>query len=89
MTLDLTFPDPYQNNTDLSGKDVTFEVTVLSKTVENVPELTDQFVAENYEDYSTVEALRAAVADSLEQDEYCLLYTSKGRTCLLWTVSSF
>lgn len=70
VTLDLTFPDPYQNNTDLSGKDVTFEVTVLSKTVENVPELTDQFVAENYEDYSTVEELRAAVADSLEQDEY-------------------
>ena len=38
--------------------------------MENVPELTDQFVAENYEDYSTVEELRAAVADSLEQDEY-------------------
>ena len=24
-------PDPYQNNTDLSGKDVTFEVTVLQQ----------------------------------------------------------
>lgn len=70
VTLDLTFPDPYQNNTDLSGKDVTFEVTVLSKTVENVPELNDEFVKENYEDYSTVEELRAAVADSMEQDEY-------------------
>lgn len=27
-TLELSFPDPYQNNPDLSGKPVTFEVTV-------------------------------------------------------------
>ncbi len=35
VTLDLTFPDPYTANEDLSGKDVTFKVTVLSKTVYN------------------------------------------------------
>ncbi len=32
ITLDLTFPDPYTNNTDLSGKAVTFEVTVTAIT---------------------------------------------------------
>ena len=67
-SLDLTFPDPYQNNTELSGKDVTFEVTVLSKTVETVPELTDAFVAENYDDMETVAELRSAVAEALEAD---------------------
>lgn len=32
VTLELTFPDPYTNNTDLSGKDVTFVVTVSAIT---------------------------------------------------------
>ena len=34
-------------NTDLSGKPVTFEVTIKSKLVEVVPELNDEFVKEN------------------------------------------
>ena len=67
MTLDLTFPDPYQHNEDLSGKDVTFEVKVLSKTVSEVPELSDDFVKSNYDAFATVSELRA-----------CLLYTSAG-----------
>lgn len=70
VTLDLTFPDPYQNNEDLSGKDVTFEVKVLSKTVSEVPELSDDFVKSNYDDFATVSELRAAVADTMEQNEY-------------------
>lgn len=69
VTLNLKFPDPYQVNPDLSGKDVTFAVTVLSKDVKKVPELDEAFVKENSE-YKTVAEYRAAVAKDLEQKEY-------------------
>ncbi len=67
VTLDLQFPDPYPNNTELSGKDVTFEVTVKSKVVKVMPELTDDFIKENT-DYKTVDAYRAAVREQLEAE---------------------
>jgi len=51
LDLDLTFPDPYENNPDLAGKAVVFHVTV-NKVMENqIPELDDAFV-EKY--FSTV-----------------------------------
>ncbi|MBR5517144.1 MAG: trigger factor, partial [Firmicutes bacterium] len=77
VSLDLKFPDPYQNNTDLSGKDVTFKVTVLSKQVKDVPEFNDEFVTKN-SDYKNTDEYTAAVAKSLEQEEYDdQLYTIK------------
>lgn len=48
VDLNLTFPDPYTNNEELSGKPVLFEVTVNSKSVMVTPELTDGWVSENY-----------------------------------------
>lgn len=69
VTLNLQFPDPYNNNEELSGKDVTFEVTVLSKNVQNVPEFNEDFVKEN-SDYETVEEYRSFVASDLEEQEY-------------------
>lgn len=69
VTLDLKFPDPYENNEELSGRDVTFEVTVLSKDVKKVPEFNEEFVKEN-SDYDTVEEYRSAVGKELEQQEY-------------------
>lgn len=69
VTLNLTFPDPYTANEELSGKDVTFKVTVLSKNVSTTPEFDEDFVREN-SDYETVEEYRAAVAEELEQSEY-------------------
>ena len=43
-TIKVTFPDPYQNNPDLAGKEAEFTVTInkISKTV--TPELTDTLV---------------------------------------------
>ena len=42
----VTFPDPYQNNPNLSGKETTFEITIKKILGEDVvPELTDDFVA--------------------------------------------
>lgn len=39
LTLELAFPDPYPNNTELSGKPVTFEVTV--KKIEGFEDVSD------------------------------------------------
>ena len=68
-TLELTFPDPYLNNEDLSGKPVVFTVTVNSVSEENVPELNDDFVKSLKEDYKTVEEYQAAVRADLEEQE--------------------
>lgn len=67
--INVTFPDPYDNNTDLSGKDAIFEITVLSKTETVVPELNEEFVKNN-SDYKTVEEYKEAIAKSLEQEAY-------------------
>lgn len=69
VTMNLTFPDPYTSNEELSGQAVTFEVGVLSKTVENTPVLSDEFVKEN-SDFATVAEYKAYVAKELEQEEY-------------------
>ena len=45
VTLNLTFPDPYDNNPDLAGKPVVFDVTINGISVSETPELTDDFVA--------------------------------------------
>lgn len=63
----VTFPDPYTNNTDLSGKEAVFTVTVNSIQVEVVPELTDEFIAENTES-KTVAEYRESTRAELEQN---------------------
>ena len=69
VTLNLTFPDPYKNKEEYSGKNVTFKVKVLSKNVEKVPELDEEFVKAN-SDYESVADYRNAIAKELEQNEY-------------------
>ena len=69
VTLDLKFPDPYENNEELSGQEVTFEVTVLSKNVQKTPELNEDFVKAN-SDCETVEEYRKSVADDVEKAKY-------------------
>ncbi len=64
LSLDLTFPDPYDNNPDYSGKDVNFAVTINSISVENVPELTDELVKENT-DYDTIDAYKTSIRDEI------------------------
>ena len=65
ITAELKFPDPYPNNTDLSGKDVTFVITVLSKSEKVIPELNEDFV-KKYSDKKTVDEFRTYVAEQLE-----------------------
>lgn len=69
--LNLTFPDPYQNNPDLAGKEVIFKVTVNAVKEKVVPELTDEFVQSVSSDDKTVADYRQTVRDSiLEQKNY-------------------
>ncbi len=40
ITINIKFPDPYPNNEDLSGKPVSFDITVKSGTRQAIPEIT-------------------------------------------------
>lgn len=55
VTLDLTFPDPYEMNPDLSGKAVQFKVKI--NKISAAPEVTDTWVAENTE-FKTVDEFK-------------------------------
>ena len=48
--VNVTFPEPYPNNTDLSGKDAVFVTTINYIEEEKTPELTDDFVAEYWQE---------------------------------------
>ena len=65
VDLQLKFPDPYQNNPDYAGKDVTFTVKVNGIFEMVDPELTDAFIAENT-DSTTVAEYRQYLADKLK-----------------------
>lgn len=69
FNVEVTFPDPYPNNTDLSGKDAVFVTTVNHISEQKYPELTDSFVAENFADegWKTVAELRAGLSEELAE----------------------
>ena len=66
--VNVTFPDPYQNNPDLAGKEAVF-VTTLNHINETIlPELTDDWVKENTNEYlglTSADDLRDHVRDQL------------------------
>ena len=64
--IELNFPDPYQKNPDLSGKEVVFTVTLNGINEQIIPELTDEYVAGlGIENCSTVEDYRKFIHDGL------------------------
>ena len=65
VSLDLTFPDPYPQDTEKSGKAVNFLVNINDAYEYVTPELTDELVAEN-SDYETVEDYAKAAREQLE-----------------------
>lgn len=66
VSLDLQFPDPYENDPDKAGEDVNFAVTINSISVKTTPELTDALVKDNTE-YDTIEAYRNSIKENLEK----------------------
>lgn len=68
--VEATFPDSYTNNPDLSGKVAVFTVTVNSISVNEVPELTDEYVQSlALEECSTVEEYKDYIYDMLLEQE--------------------
>lgn len=66
--VNVTFPTPYENNEDLSGKDAVFVTTINYIEEENTPELTDSFVKEHWkesEGWSTVAETTEGVREEL------------------------
>lgn len=73
VSLDLTFPDPYSANTDLSGKAVVFNVTIrgiVTETDATYDTLTDEYVAKNFSSYgfTTVDGMKSDVREYLESE---------------------
>lgn len=64
VTLNLKFPDPYQNNPDLAGKDVQFKVKI--NKISAPAELTDEWVSNNT-DVKTVDEYKAEIKESLTE----------------------
>ncbi len=60
VTLDIAFPDPYINNAALSGKSVTFTVTVDAIYNDVIPEMNDDFV-KKISDFTTVDEYKSSV----------------------------
>lgn len=70
--VNVTFPDPYENNPDLAGKDAVFVTTINYIVEEEDPELTDEFVTENLKDdygYESVEDVKAKITDTLQANK--------------------
>lgn len=73
--INVTFPDPYKNNEELSGKDAVFNITInyIEETV--IPEFDDDFIAENLPDYESADAYRQSIYDNLyKQNMYNALF---------------
>lgn len=69
VTLNLTFPNPYQSDTSLSGKAVRFEVKINSVKRTTYQELTDEIVKKISENaYDSVKEYKAYVQQTLETD---------------------
>lgn len=68
--LNLTFPDPYQNNPDLAGQAVVFTVTVNTVKETIVPELTDEFVSEYIGGYTTAQEYVDSIRETLNTNTY-------------------
>lgn len=67
VTVEVTFPEDYDGE-DVAGKDASFAVTINSISV--LPELTDEFVAENLSDegVSTADEYRASVENRFYEE---------------------
>lgn len=82
VTVDVTFPEDY--NEEMAGKDASFAVTIHG--IQTVPELTDEFVAENLsetEEVSTAAEYRAKVEQDFREEhlsEYLKNYVVENST---------
>ena len=83
FSFDVTFPEDY-GNTQLAGVGVTFVCTVHAILGDELiyPELTDEFVSENF-GYSNAEEFRIAYRSSVEEEKKS--YVESNMFSALWT----
>ena len=67
--IQVQFPDPYDRNPDMAGVVADFHIVLNSIAVENVPELTDEWVKENSEKSQTVDEYREEIRSDLEKEQ--------------------
>ena len=67
--LNLTFPENYGKE-ELNGQEVVFQVTVNSVSVEETPELTDEFVAAFLPEFSNAEGYLSVLRENLNYVSY-------------------
>ena len=70
--IEVTFPDPYENNPDLAGKDAVFTVTVNHIVETYTYELTDDFVVDNLQKdygYTSIADMREKIAADLHDTQ--------------------
>lgn len=67
--LNLTFPENYGKE-ELNGQDVVFNVTVNSVKEEVIPELTDELIKENFDQFTTVAEYTEALKESLNTEAH-------------------
>lgn len=70
--VNVTFPDPYENNPDLAGKAAVFHTTInYIQGDKHVPELTDEFVSQTsaLADYGTAQGMKDTIRTSMENNK--------------------
>ncbi|MCR5829245.1 MAG: trigger factor [Lachnospiraceae bacterium] len=65
---DVTFPDPYDMNAELSGKQATFKVLVHRIVTKQSPEYTDELVA-SYTDYETTAEYNDVIRQEITKEK--------------------
>ena len=83
VDIDVTFPDPYENNPDLAGKPAVFTVTIHSAQRTTVPELTDELVQEISDEYTTVAEYRESIRQQLQEENENIQQSNTALT--IWT----
>lgn len=70
--VNVTFPDPYENNPDLAGKAAVFHTTInYIQGDKQVPELTDEFVSQTsaLANYGTAQGMKDTIRTSMENNK--------------------
>ena len=66
--IQVTFPDPYENNPDLAGKDATFTIVLKYIEEDELPEFNDAFVQDTLGATVTAEEYRQQLKESIQSD---------------------
>ena len=66
--IQVTFPDPYEKNPDLAGKDATFTIVLKYIEEDELPEFNDAFVQDTLGATVTAEEYRQQLKESIQSD---------------------